>query len=68
VSDQDWNTVFSTSDSFKAELVKSILVSNGISAVIMDKQDSFYKFGDIDIMVPVDDVMRAKHFLKELDD
>ena len=37
--------VFSTDQLYEAELVKQYLSGFGISAFIMNKKDSFYKFG-----------------------
>ena len=41
----DWIEVYSTNDIFKAELIKNMLLSNNIEAIIMNQQDSSYHFG-----------------------
>jgi len=47
-----------------AELVKAALNDNGIEAVLMNRQDSSYlQFGEIEVLVKRDDVLRAKYLL-----
>ena len=41
----DWIEVYSTNDIFKAEVIKNMLISNNIEAIIMNQQDSSYHFG-----------------------
>lgn len=48
-----------------AELKKAVLESFGIQAIIINKSDSSYHFGDLELYVNRDDVMRAKKILDE---
>ena len=64
--DKNWKLVYSTGQLYQAEMVKDILEDNDIEAVIMNKQDSFYLFGEIDIYARPDDVIRAKFLIKDL--
>ena len=41
----DWIEVYSTNEIFKAEVIKNMLLSNDIEAIIMNQQDSSYHFG-----------------------
>ncbi len=63
---KDWVIVYSTNLLYQAEMVKDILEDNGMEAVLMNKQDSFYQFGDIEIYTRPDDVIRAKFLIKEI--
>ena len=65
--DKNWTSIFSSSNLQKAELVKSLLAHNEIQSVIINHQDSFYKFGEIEVFVNRDDVVKAKFVLKEND-
>ena len=45
----DWVKVYSTTDIFKAEIIKQMLLSNDIEAVVMNQKDSSYHFGFAEI-------------------
>jgi 3-dehydroquinate synthase class II len=48
----DWIKVFETSFPLEAEIVKTMLIEHGISAVVMNKQSSsFNSFGFVEVMV-----------------
>jgi len=65
--DNNWTVIFSSGNLQNAELVKSLLAHNDIQSVIINHQDSLYKFGDIQVYVNRDDVVKAKFVLKEND-
>jgi len=61
--DKNWVKIFSTSESYKAEILKGLLLENNIEAVIINKKDSAYLFGELELYVRVDDVLKAKRIL-----
>ncbi|MBI9068574.1 MAG: DUF2007 domain-containing protein [Salinivirgaceae bacterium] len=63
--DNNWKSIFTTGTLYLAEIVKNILEDNEIEAVLLNKQDSLYLFGDIEVYVKADDVIRAKFLIKE---
>jgi len=63
--EKDWALIFSTAKLYLAEMAKNVLEDNDIQAVIINKQDSFYLFGDIEVYVKPDDVIRAKFLIKD---
>ena len=36
----DWEVVYSSNDIFKAEIIKNMLLSNNIDAILMNQKDS----------------------------
>ena len=64
--ENDWKLIFATGTLYKAEIVKDILEDNEIEAVLLNKQDSLYLFGDIEVYVKPDDVIRAKFLIKDV--
>lgn len=46
-------------------MVKNFLADNDIECVIMNKQDSVYMFGDIEIYVPTYESLKAKLLIIE---
>jgi hypothetical protein len=62
---EDWTMVYSTNFLYHAELLKHMLADNQITSVIMNKQDSAYNFGNIELFVKPADVVRAKHLISK---
>lgn len=57
--------VYSAGNPMKAELIRQMLGGHEIPAFIINKQDSAYQFGDVEIYVHRDHVIRAKKLLEE---
>ena len=55
----NWQTVFTTTQLYKADIVKDILANSGIPAVVVNKQDNAYKFGNIEVSVIQNSVLLA---------
>ncbi|MDA3820312.1 MAG: DUF2007 domain-containing protein [Candidatus Delongbacteria bacterium] len=49
--DQEWTVVFSTGKTHLAAMAEQHLQNAGIPAIQMNKKDSSYLFGQIDVMV-----------------
>lgn len=60
---KDWIKIFSTGENYKAELLKGLLIENNIEAVIINKKDSSYGFGELELYVGAADVVKAKHLI-----
>ena len=66
--DKNWETIYSTDQLYIAELAKQMLHDNGIEAVVVNKRDSTYNtFGDIEVYVNRDNVIRALKLIKEFE-
>lgn len=61
--DTNWVKIFSTGEAYKAELVKGLLQENEIDCIIINKQDSAYLFGELELYVQADSAVRAHHIL-----
>jgi len=59
--------VYTTNLDFHAELLKQFLFDNGIVAFSIDKRDSSYLFGSIEVYVDRDDVIKAKVLIKKFE-
>jgi len=64
---KDWVKIYSTGEGYKAELLKGLLFENNIEAVIINKQDSSYLFGELELYVNSKDIVKAKHVISTLD-
>ena len=65
--DKDWVNIYTTTVIYKAELLKGLLEENEINAVIINKKDSAYLFGDVELYVASNDAVKAKHLITQID-
>jgi hypothetical protein len=59
----DWQCIYSTRFDHTAGIVKAVLENNDIKCFMLSKKDSAYLFGDIELYVAADDVMKAKQII-----
>lgn len=59
--------VYTTNKLFQAEMLKQFLSDNDIDAFIINKQDSSYHFGDVEMYVKRDDVIKSKQLIKKFE-
>jgi hypothetical protein len=64
----DWRVVYYCGKQYRAEMVVGLLKENSIDAILLNKQDSLYLFGDVEVYVKPEDVIRAKHIIKTVID
>jgi sulfur transfer complex TusBCD TusB component (DsrH family) len=63
----NWVKIFSSSQTIEAEMVKDLLIGNGIQAALVNKIDSSYlSFGQADVYCLANDVILAKQLLEKL--
>lgn len=61
-----WQKVYRNENRSRAEIVKGVLESHDINAIVFDKKDSAYQmFGYFDVLVPADDVLRAIKIIED---
>jgi hypothetical protein len=59
--------IYAVGNPYQAELIRQMLMNSNIQAFIINKQDSAYKFGDIELYVHRDDIIRAKKLIEEFE-
>lgn len=59
--------VYTTNKMYEAEIVREILGDHGINSFLLDKMDSAYKFGEIEIHVLREYVIRSKRLIQEFE-
>ena len=47
--EKNWIRIFMTTNFLQAEMIRQALASNDIPAVILNKQDSSYRFGRVEL-------------------
>jgi len=64
--EQEWVIIAWFTDDVRSQIAVDRLMVNGIEAVAVDKRDSNYKWGEIQIYVHRDNVIIAKEIIKDL--
>jgi len=58
---ESWEAIYTTTQLYQAEMLKDLLEAGEINSVIVNKLDSSYRsFGDIEVYVKRDDILKAK--------
>ena len=60
-----WKILKKSNQFFELNLFKGILLKNNIFSVIMNKKDSSYLFGNIELLVKEDDYNKANEILNK---
>ena len=58
-----WTKVFSSSDGFRIEMLKGLLAEHHIEGVVINKKDSAYLIGEVELFVRVEDAFRANQII-----
>lgn len=60
-----WIQIFSSTDAFHVEVIKGLLTEHSIECVVVNKKDSFYLIGEVELYVNVEDVFRANQLISD---
>jgi hypothetical protein len=64
--DENWVLVFSSTFYSQVDLYKALLEDHDIPAIILNKQDSFYKsIGEVELYVKRDNFLKAKQLISK---
>lgn len=61
---EGWTCIYTTTFIHEAELIKGMLEEHTITAFVVNKQNSAYLFGEIEIHVPKADAFEATQLIK----
>ena len=59
----NWVVIYSSDQLYEVEMVRNYLNDHGIECVVMNKKDSAYMFGDIEVYVPTVEAFSAKQLI-----
>jgi len=66
--DEDFVVVFSAGKLYNAEMIKDVLLNNNIEATIVNKKDSGFGFGEIEVYVAKANEEKAKKIISKTRD
>jgi len=65
--EKDWTKIRTYTNAIEAEIVRQMLVEHEIPAVVLNKQDSSYHFGKLELYVSEENKGTALALLEESD-
>jgi hypothetical protein len=65
--DNNWTLVYTSNKLYEANILKELLEDNDIDAFVINKQDSTYHFGDVEVYTKPEDVMKAKVLIEKFE-
>ena len=66
--EENWVSVFTTDQLYLADIVKQVLLENNIVSVVINKMDSSYAmFGEVEVYVDRDHVIKAKLIIESIE-
>ncbi|GAA4144015.1 hypothetical protein GCM10022216_26430 [Sphingobacterium kyonggiense] len=68
ISNPNWVKIRTFTNAVQAEIIKQMLVENNTPAVLMNRQDSSYLFGVIELYVDVDHQVEAAALIDSFDE
>ncbi len=63
----NWVKIYTSNQFYKSEMVKQILMDNDIEAVIMNKKDTSYTFGEVEVHIHQSDFNNALEIIIQSD-
>ena len=63
--EKDWVLIYTTSRPQLADLITGVLSEFNIKSIPINKQDSSYLFGNVEIYVRQTDALKAKHLISK---
>jgi len=63
--EENWTKIYSTNQLHLAEITKAVLEDHEIVTFMLNKKDSMYLFGEIELYALKDDVLRAINIIQK---
>ncbi len=60
-----WVLIYTSSQLYEIELISGMLFENDIESYIINKQDSAYFIGEIELHVQIDKILKAKQLISK---
>ena len=57
--DKDWVKIYTSSNFYRSEIIKQMLIENDIEAVLLNKQLSGYNIGSVEVYIHQQDFSKA---------
>lgn len=59
--------IYSSDKAYRVEMIKNLLADHGIISFSINKKDSSYHFGEVELYVDPDNVIKAKQLISKFE-
>lgn len=63
--EENWQKIYGSSFEHKVKIVQALLEDAGIQSIVVNKKDSAYLFGEIELYVQPEQVLWAKQIINK---
>jgi hypothetical protein len=63
--EESWQKIYSSTYEHKVQIVRAVLKDFEIDSVVINKKDSNYHFGELELYVQNDNVIKAKQIINK---
>jgi len=63
--EENYRLVYSTNKNYQAIIIRNLLADNDIESKLINKKDSLFPVGDVEVYVNKEDEKKAKSIIKE---
>jgi hypothetical protein len=63
--EDNWVKIYSSAYNHKVEILQALLKEEEIESIILNKQDSNYLFGEIELYAGVENVLKSKQIIEK---
>jgi hypothetical protein len=63
---EEWTLLISDTDAIRINLLHARLESEGIKSIVLNKQDSSYAFGSVELYVRKEEFIKARFIMDDL--
>jgi hypothetical protein len=65
--EEGWTKIYQTQNAYHAEIIRQVMEKDNIPCVVLNKQDSSFFFGNIEIFVKNEDVEAAEKIIQNFE-
>ncbi|MFO7998535.1 MAG: DUF2007 domain-containing protein [Bacteroidales bacterium] len=63
--EENWQKIYGSPFEHKVKIVQAVLEEAGIQGIVLNKKDSAYLFGEVELYVQPEQVIRAKQIINK---
>jgi len=64
---EGWTKVYTATEEYQAEIIKSLLSNNGLNPIMLDKKDDGFRIGNAEIYTKREEAKKAFEIIKTND-
>lgn len=65
--EDSWKKIYGTGNPVHIDILQNLLLEKDIKSVFINKKDSAYLFGEIELYVKQNDVLQARHIIEKFE-